>query len=163
MGRVVLGHDQAAARFLVQTMHDPGPFFSADPGKVLAMGQEGVDQGMLLMSGAGMHDQTGRFVQDQQIVVLEQDFEGDRFRLRFDLLELGLGQFHGVAGTDRIAGPGNFAVEFNELFSNQGLEAGPGKGGERQGEKAVEARTGVFFFDLEFDHGRRWIARSGAR
>ena len=106
-------------------MNNSGPFFPADPGKVLAMGQQGIDQSVLLMPGAGMDDQPGRFVHDEEIVVFEQDFERDRFRLRFDFLELGLGQLDGVARTDEVAWPGDFAVEFNESVPDQGLKAGP--------------------------------------
>src|SRR3954462_8654017 len=103
------------------------------------------------MAGARMHYEPGGLVQNEQVVVFEQDLECDRFRLRFDLLDLGLSQFHGVAGADRIARPRDLSVEGYEVFSNQGLEAGPGKCRERQGEEAVQARAGVLLIDLESD------------
>ena len=52
----------------------------------------------------------GRLVQDEQVVVLEKDLERDRFRLGFDLFDLGLGQLHGVARANRIARPRGLPV-----------------------------------------------------
>src|SRR4051794_34309707 len=53
---VVLRHDKASARFLVEAMHDARPLLSTDTGKRGAMMQEGVDQRVLLVARAGMHD-----------------------------------------------------------------------------------------------------------
>src|SRR5258707_15809528 len=60
MGFVVLGNDQAAARVLVQTMHDSGPFFAADAGKFWKVMEQSVDQRVFALTGAGMHNHTGR-------------------------------------------------------------------------------------------------------
>ena len=48
---------------------------SADAREILAMREQGVDQGVLLVARAGMHDQPGRLIQHEQIVVLEQNLE----------------------------------------------------------------------------------------
>ena len=138
MGRVVLRDHESATRFLVQTMDDSRTFLSSDAGKILAMRQKRVDQRMLLMPGAGMHDNSCRLVQDEEIVVLENNVERDLLRLRFDLLDFRFAHFHLVAGSDEIPRPGRFPVVADELFSNQGLKSGPGKGRKRVSKEAVK-------------------------
>ena len=46
MREIVFRDHDTAARFLVEPMHDAGPFFSTDPGKIRAVRQERVDQRM---------------------------------------------------------------------------------------------------------------------
>src|SRR5436190_19540775 len=69
--RIVLGHDKASARFLVEAMDDARAFPPADAREISAMGQERVDQGVLLMARSRMHHQTSRLVQDEKVVVFE--------------------------------------------------------------------------------------------
>ena len=49
MRLVVFRDNDAAARFLVETMHDTGPLFSANAGKIRAMMQERVYQGVFTL------------------------------------------------------------------------------------------------------------------
>ena len=73
---VVLGHDQTTAGFLVETMHDARSRHATDaaefPG---AMVEQGVDQRVFLVSGGGILPPNPRFVQDQQVLVLEQNVQ----------------------------------------------------------------------------------------
>ncbi len=87
MSDVILGHDEAAARFLVETMHDPGPLFPADSGKAGAMMEERVDERVRLVAGAGMHHQTRRLVEHEQIFVLKKNLQRNLFGLRLDLFQ----------------------------------------------------------------------------
>ena len=63
-------------------MHDARPPLAADAGELLAaMRQQRVDQRAVLVAGGGMHDETGRLVEHDQVGVLVKDGEGDRLRL----------------------------------------------------------------------------------
>jgi len=153
MGRVVLRHYESAAGFLVQAMDDAGTFLSPDAGKILAVREKCVHQGMLLMPRARVHDDSRRLVQDEEVVVLEKNFERYLFRLRFDFFDRRLAQFHDVASANKIARPRRFSIQPNESFPDQRLEAGTRKGGQSQGQKTVEPLPGLFLFDRELDHG----------
>jgi hypothetical protein len=153
VGRVVLRDDEGAAGFFVETVNNPRAFFPPDAGKIAAIGEQRVHQRVLLMPGARVHDDSGRLVQDEEIVVLENHIERDLFRERVDLLDFRFAQFHGVAGADEVAGPRDFPVHGHEAVADEGLEPGAGEGGERLGEDAVEALAGVFAFDDELAHG----------
>ena len=87
MSHVILGHDEAAARFLVETMHDPGPLLPANPGKAGAMMEKRVDERVRLVAGAGMHHQTRRLVEHQQIFVLKENLQRNLLGLRVDLFQ----------------------------------------------------------------------------
>ena len=153
VGRVVLRDDESAAGFLVQTMNNSRAFLSPDAGKILAVRQECVHQGMRLMPRARMHDDAGRLVEHEEIVVLENDVELYLFRLRFDLLEFRFPQFHHVAGAHQIARPGRFPIEADESVANQRLKPGARKGRERFRQNAVEPLARLFAGDGELDHG----------
>ena len=87
--RVVLGDDQEPGRVLVEPVHDARPPDAADPGKAFAaMRDQRVDQRAGLVPGAGMHDEPGRLVDDDEVVVLEDDVERDRLGLRLSRLRL---------------------------------------------------------------------------
>jgi len=143
VGRVVLGNDEGAAGFLVETMHDAGPFLSADPGKILAMREERVHKGSLLMAGAGMNDEPGRLVEHEEIVVLEQNVERYRLGLGVALFNLRLAHFDNVAGPNRVAWSRRLSVQSDEFFPDQRLEPGAGERREGQGERAVEPLPGL--------------------
>ena len=127
MGRVVFRHYERPAGFLVQPMDDPGTFLPPDAGKILAMREESVDERVLRMPRARMHDDSGRLVQDEQIVVLENDVEADLFRLRFDLLDLRFAHFHDVTGADEIARARRLPVEDSQIPPGSGSGGAPGK------------------------------------
>ena len=153
MRRVVLRDDESAAGLFVETMNNPRAFLSPNAGKIAAVGEQRVHERMLLMTRARMHDNSGRLVQDEEVVVFENDIERDLLRLGFDFLDLGFPHFHVVAGADEIARPGRFAIVGDELAANQRLQSGPGKRGKRLGQKTVEPLPGLFFGNDELDHG----------
>jgi hypothetical protein len=102
MGRVVLRDDESAAGFLIQTMNNSWAFLSPDAGKIVAVRQERINQRVLLMTGARMHHDAGRLVQDEEIVVFENHFERYLLWLRIDLLDLRLSQLHKIAGASEV-------------------------------------------------------------
>lgn len=143
MGRVVLGYDERAAGFLVEPMHDPRPFLSADPGQIFAMGEERVDERVLLMAGAWVHYESGRFVKDEEIIVLEENVERYRLGLRVAPLNFGLAHFDDVIGPDSIPRPCRLPVQSYESIADQCLQSGAGKSRECKGQRAVEALPGL--------------------
>ena len=65
MRRVGLGDDQQAARVLVEAVHDARPRHAADAREArAAMGDQRVDERAGRIAGAGMHDEPGRLVDD---------------------------------------------------------------------------------------------------
>jgi len=153
VSRIVFCDDESAAGFLVEPVHNAGTFFSADAGKIFAVGEECVHQGVLLMSRAGMHHPTGWFVQDEEIVVLKKNLERHRLRLGFNLCDLRFAQFDDLPRAHGIARAGRVSIHPNESVANKRLKSRPGKGRERPGEKAIEPLVGVFVCDFELDHG----------
>ena len=125
------------------------------------MGEQGVDQRVLLMARAGMHDQPGRLVQDEQVVVLKQNLERHLLRLGFDFFEGRLRQFHGIARAHEIARPRRLSVQPNESPANQRLQTRPGKIDEFESEKTVQPQTGAFARHVERDHDRALTRQSG--
>ena len=74
---VVFCNHQAAAGFLVQAMHDARPGHAAHAAEAGAtMVQQRVDQGVLRMARARMHDQSRRFVEHEQILVFVKNIQG---------------------------------------------------------------------------------------
>ena len=68
----------------------PGRLTPPMPGQaVAAMMDQRVDQRAGPVAGAGMHDQPGRLVDDDQLVILVEDVERDVLALRLGRLRLG--------------------------------------------------------------------------
>ena len=101
---VIFRDDETTARLLVETMNNAGTLLSADPGEAGAMMEQGVDQGMRLVSGAGMHDQPRRFVEHEQVVVLEKNLERNFLGLCVDFMKRRNGQPNDIAGAHCLAG-----------------------------------------------------------
>ena len=120
---VVFGNDQTTARVFIETVDDARPLFAANSGKGMTMMKQRVDQCVLRMTGARMHNQPGRFVQDEQVVVLKKNFKSDRFRSIVDLFRRRLAKIDKVAGANEIARPRRFAVTANKPGADQLLEA----------------------------------------
>ena len=74
MGGIVLGRHQQAAGVLVQPVDDPRPALAPDAREGLpAMGDQGIDQGLVRIAGGGMDDHPRRLVDDDEILVLIDD------------------------------------------------------------------------------------------
>ena len=90
VGAVVLGRHHQPGGVLVEPVHDARPLYPADAGKAAAaMRDQRVDQRAGLMARGGMHHKALGLVDDDDVVVLVDDFErdglafglgGDRFR-----------------------------------------------------------------------------------
>ena len=83
MRRVRLRNHQKPRGALVEPVHDSGPSHSSDAGEACAaMGNQRIDERSRFMSGRRMHHEPGRLVDDEQIFVLEDNFERDVFAQR---------------------------------------------------------------------------------
>ena len=127
MRPVGLGDHQEAARILVEAVHDPRPHHPADAGKArAAMRNEGIDQGSGLVPRRGMDDQAGRLVDDDEVVVLVDDVEGDRFRPRLGRHRRRHRHDDLLAGTDDPARLGDrHPVDGHRAVDDQGFRARP--------------------------------------
>ena len=86
---VVLGNHHDAARVLVETMHDAWSAYAADARKGLAaMMDERIDERSRSVSGARVNDKAGGLRNDDNIVVLVKDINGNGFRRRGGLFRL---------------------------------------------------------------------------
>ena len=82
MRDVGLGDDQQARRVLVDPVDDARPRHAADARQLAAaMVEQRVDQGPVAIARGRMDDQSGRLVDDQQMLVLEDDRQRDVLRL----------------------------------------------------------------------------------
>ena len=147
-----LGHDrglrgvvprdhQQTARVAVEAVDDPGPLDTGDPapGRSVAVGEQGVDQGVAGMTGRRVDDEPGGLVEDQQVVVLVDDrqrdlgrrLEVERRRLGDIEAQVGAGR-HDRVRAERLAGGGQPSV------GDQLLDVAP-RQPRRVGDVAVDA------------------------
>ena len=80
VGMVVFGDQDDARGILVQAVDDARPLDAAHALEVRAVIEDGVDKGAAIVSGRGVDDQAGGFVDDDKVAVLVENDEGDRFR-----------------------------------------------------------------------------------
>ena len=96
MGVIVFGYGQQPRRVLVDTVDDSRAQFAVDAGKIVPQSvEQAVDQGIVGVSGGGMHYQPLGLVDDQQVVVLVDDVQG----------HFGGDDVHGFCFGDRVLHP----------------------------------------------------------
>ena len=80
--RVVLGDHHQPRRAAVETMHDPGPLLAADAAEIVDVVQQRVDQRAARMARRRMDDHPRGLVDHDEVVVLVEDRQRQRFGLR---------------------------------------------------------------------------------
>ena len=123
------------------------------------MVEQGVDEGAPGIACGGMNHHAGGFVEDEEIGVFKEDFQGNIFGG-------GAGEGDGFrfVDADLLARPEFFArldgAAFNEdvPLLDEGLEPGTGKVGVVDGEKVVQALAGGFGRGTIFRHLQVWVA-----
>ncbi len=145
VGFVVLRDDEATARVLIESMHDTGTFLAADSRELRTMIKERVHQCVLAVPRPGMNDQTGGLVDHDQVVVFEQNIERNRLRLIVDLLQRRLDKIDMIAGADRFARPGWYAIERYRFVADQLLDSRARIGGKLFRQKTIKPKTSVLF------------------
>ena len=126
MGRVRFGHNDDPRGIFIKTVDQTGPCPAADSGEIMTMGEEGMDQGSGVMTGRGVHHQTGRFVQDNDRRILIQDIQRDGFRDEFKGFRGGNTTDQVVAGADLVVRFDPLSVDMYFAFFNQTLDSGAG-------------------------------------
>lgn len=147
VGLVLLGEDDAAGGVAVEAMDDAGPGeFFADGGEraaeragVLEVPGEGVDERAGEVRACGVDDDVGLLVEDDEVLVLEEDVEGDvlgdgaaRGRRRDD-------DGDDVARVDFLGGFGAAVVDGDFAGVDEPLELVSAHEGDAVGEVAVES------------------------
>ncbi len=116
--------DKAAGGIFIESVHDAGSLHSSDTGKFSsAMMEQCVDEGAIGISGGGVDDHAVCFVKHDEVFVFEKDIEWDVLRTRDvgNCLWDDDGNF--IAGRDAVARFGGFAVEQDELLTNEILDS----------------------------------------
>ena len=97
MARSFLAATRRPRRVLVQPMDDAGPRLAADADQlVAAMGDQGIDQRAVGIAGGGMHHQSGRLVDDDQVLVLVDHVQRNILALRHGAARLRHGDVIGL-------------------------------------------------------------------
>jgi hypothetical protein len=155
MRAVGLGDDHDARSVLVEAVDDARPLHAAYAGQtVTAMMDQRVDQGAGPVAGAGMHDQSGRLVDDDQFGILVEDVERDVFAPGFSRFGLGQADRHRLTGLQLAAWiTGGLSAKHDGALADQRLDAAAGKiGAEFLRQPLVETRPGGV--RAGFEHSR---------
>jgi hypothetical protein len=81
LGVSVLGYEDNPGSILVQAMNDPRPFNLTQRLDLRGMGQDGGHQGPGTVACRRVDHKPSRFVDHQDILIFEKDFERNRLRL----------------------------------------------------------------------------------
>jgi len=131
VGDVGFGDDEAARGVFVQAVDDAGALDTADAGELaFAMVKEGIDQGAVGISRSRVNDHAMRFVQDDEVIVLENDVQWDILGAGDIRHSLGDDDGDGVTLFHRVARLRRLAVDKNVLLADQRLDAGAGEVGQ---------------------------------
>ena len=153
---VVLGHDQAAAGFLVEPVDDARARDAADAAQLpRAMVKQRVDERVFLVAGRRMHHQPRRLVQHQQGLVLVQDVERYLLRLGFGGPGFRPVHFDLLAGARRVRGLDGAAVDPDVALLDQPLNRAARDRRELAAQVGVEPLRRQRVFDgQDFSAGR---------
>ena len=125
MGAIIFCDHHETARIFVEAVNDAWPLYAANSREAAAaVGNEGIDQGAARVSGTGVDDKAGLFVDDDEVSIFIDDIQRD-----------GLGPRHGRNSwrqqrLDLLAGPDPVprfadcrALDGNPTFGNSILKA----------------------------------------
>jgi len=81
--------------------------------------EQRVDQSVLALTGARMNGKSGRFIDNDEIVIFEEYLEWNRFRPDIDLLYWWLPKINFVTAPDNVPRSGNLLVDPDEPAADQ--------------------------------------------
>ena len=136
-----LGHHQQPRGILVEAVHDAGARQRRQRRRVV---QQGIHERAFAVTGAGMHHQPRRFVDDEQLGVLVNEVErdilrrcrGHRRRRHVDL--------HALAAADPVALARLDAPDPHPPVGNPLLQLRTGEFRKQHRQRLIEALAGVF-------------------
>ena len=73
MRAIVFRHHHGAAGVLIEAMDNAGPLLAADAGQICAVMEQRIHQGVRLVARAGMDDEAGRLIDDEQVVIFKKN------------------------------------------------------------------------------------------
>ncbi len=138
MSGIILGRHQNSRSLLVKTMDDSRAQFAADSGKSLTVVKQGVDQGTPGMAGSGVNDETGRFVDDDEVGIFIKNSQRDGLGEGRHRAWRGEANLDGGTGFEFFPGFGRSRGEKNAAVVNEVFQLGTGQVGECSGEKRVK-------------------------
>jgi hypothetical protein len=124
-------------------MDDAGAHLATDAAEVVAVVEEGVDEGAIGVACGGVDDEAGGFVEDEDVFVLKEDIKRDVLGDDGDGDDLGYNEGELVSAFESGAGLGLTPVQGDVPVFDQVLEAGAGEIGKTGGEVLVESGAGV--------------------
>ena len=98
---------------------------------------------MFALTGAWMNSESGRFVDDDKIIVFKENVEWNRFREHLDLLQRRFEKINLISAPDNLPGPGGLLVEPNEPAPDQLLKARTRIFRKPLRQKLIKAQLGV--------------------
>ena len=107
------------------------------------MMQKRVHQRVLGITGPGMNNQSGRFIDYDQIAVFINDVERYGLRLRRDWLCGWFGNADLVAGSHEITGPSRLTIQSRCTGPDELLDPGPGKLWEPLRDEPIQPASGI--------------------
>ncbi len=146
MGDVVFSDDHAAGGVFIEPMDDAGSHLTADAAKVVTMMEEGIDEGAVWVPGCGVDDQSGRFIEHEDVFVLKEDLQRDVLGNDGDGRDLWNGDGKGISCAHGGAGFGGAAIERDVSVPEKVLNPSPREVGQAPGEVLVEPLPGFLLF-----------------
>lgn len=153
VSKVGLGDDHQTRGVPVEAMDDSRPTLGA-AGQSSAASDQRIDKGVVPVAGGGVNYQAGRLVDDGQVLVFENEREGDSGRLERSrwFVVRDMNRYDLSAG-EESGGTSDFSIDGNPLIGNQTRSLGP-RDRHLVGEEPVEA-LGFQTDNREFDLGSR--------
>ena len=127
MSRIGFGDYQDTGGIAVQPMYDPRAKPAIYLGEGVTIVDQTIDQGSPPVSPGRMDDEIGRLVEDDQMLILENDVQGDIFGGYFIRRGRGQDQIDLVPRRELITGLGGTGVDRNGIFTDQFLDQGAGE------------------------------------
>ena len=109
------------------------------------MTEQRIDQSVFTLTGARVNGESGRFVDDDEIVVFEENVEWNRLRSWLDLLRRRLNEINLVPALDDVPRPDGLLIEPNEPAADQLLKPRPGILRKALRQKLIKAQLRVVF------------------
>lgn len=127
VGEIIFGNDQTATGVLVEAMNDAGAFHPADAGeRPAAVCEQGIDEGVLPISRAGMNDHARVFIDDNQITVLVENLQRNGLRRHGKGFRIRNPGGDSVPDGNHLTGHTRLAVECDEALFDAFLQIGTG-------------------------------------
>ena len=162
MGLIVPGHENRAAGVAVQSMHDARPqrpAAAAEAGAKVEL--QRTDKRSRPVSAGRMHDHPRRLVDDDQVLVFEEDLQGNLFRPRGLAGNFRQNDPHPLPRANAIGRLSAVLVDAHAAGRNHAPQMAPAVIVKVQGKQNVQPLAGLTFVDDELDRlvGERRVSR----